>query len=89
MADVEPTVVGAGSRVLGAGFTDDVLVDLTPFGLVVTPKRQQQQQVSGLFKQEKAVWRRVRAQMAAVRRRRRRRRRRPADVPDVPDCSSS
>lgn len=45
-----PTVVGAGSRVFGAGFADDVLVDLAPFGLVVTPK-EQQQQLSDLFNQ--------------------------------------
>lgn len=39
---VRPTVVGAGSCVLGAGLADDVLVDLVPFVLIVTPGEQQE-----------------------------------------------
>lgn len=35
-----PTVVGAGGRVLGAGPADDVLMDLVPLVLVVTPAEQ-------------------------------------------------
>jgi len=31
------TVVGAGRGVFGAGLADDVLVDLVPFVLIVTP----------------------------------------------------
>lgn len=38
---VSPTVVGAGCRVFGAGLADDVLMDLVPFILIVTPGEQQ------------------------------------------------
>lgn len=35
------TVVGAWGRVFGAGLADDVLVNLVPFVLIVTPEEQE------------------------------------------------
>ena len=40
-----PTVVGAGSRVFGAGLADDVLVDLVPLVLIVAPVERHKSQV--------------------------------------------
>ena len=36
-----PTVIGAGCSVFGTGLADDVLVDLVPFVLIVTPGEKQ------------------------------------------------